>query len=132
MEEVSAAPPARPASSASSLLLPPDFIQDPAVYLSKVAAASPSPQGLSQLAGSVAAWFQSPASAATSSQVANIYLQAAAAQLQYENTTATTASGARVEESEMLQTQQKYEIMEVRSFHFYGSSTRVTTLVIFF
>jgi hypothetical protein len=62
----------------------------------------------------VASWFQSPASAQAASQVANIYLQAAAAQLRFEASAVGAAAGGRLEEIEMLHTQRKYEVIEVR------------------
>lgn len=108
------APSDRPVPSASSLLLPPAFVQDPTAYLSKVASSPSSREGLAQLAGSVATWFQSSTSADTAPQFASIYLQAAALQLQYDDS-ATILAGTRIEETEMLLTQQKYEIIEVRT-----------------
>jgi hypothetical protein len=117
-EQPAAPAPVRP-PSASALLLPPSFVQDPAAYLVSIALESPSPQGLAQLAGSVAAWFQSPASAQKASQVANIYLQATAKQLKHHSMGTAAAGGdARLEEIEMIQTQQRYEVMEVRSLMF--------------
>jgi hypothetical protein len=115
MEQAEAPPhPVPRPPPSSSLLLPSEFVQDPAAYLAFVASEPPSHEALKRLAGSVASWFQSPASAQAASQVANIYLQAAAAQLRFEASAVGAAAGGRLEEIEMLHTQRKYEVIEVR------------------
>lgn len=101
-----------------SSLLPSEFIQDPAAYLAAVASEPQSHEALRRLAGSVALWFQTPASAQAASQVASFYLQAAATQLRFENSDnsamAMAGLGRRMEDIEMLHNQQKYEVIEVR------------------
>jgi hypothetical protein len=111
-------------AASSGLDLPNDFVNDPAMYLTSIASEYPSRQGLASLAGAVARWFVSaspdgsaaadPGSPAT--QVAGLYLQAAAVQLRDRPSggggrVASRGSSADVEQ-EMIQTRCRYETLE--------------------
>ena len=105
-------------------VLPPAFLEDPAGFLASVASQAPSRTATAQLAGPVASFLSqgqghgAPVTAAStsatsaetpggqSSQIAAMYLQAAAKQL---------VGDIRVGdmEQEMLRAQQHYEILEV-------------------
>ncbi|OEU17475.1 hypothetical protein FRACYDRAFT_260885 [Fragilariopsis cylindrus CCMP1102] len=76
----------------STIILPPNFIDDPATFLTSIASQSPSSQGISLLAGPVSRWFMTAASSSNqmgqpgqhhhpAKHVAHIYLGAAATQL---------------------------------------------------
>jgi hypothetical protein len=73
----------------STIILPPNFIEDPATFLTSIASQPPSSQRISLLAGSVSRWFMTAASSNQmgpgqhhpAKHVAHIYLSAAATQL---------------------------------------------------
>ena len=75
----------------STIILPPNFIDDPATFLTSIASQSPSSQGISLLAGPVSRWFMTAAASSNqmgqpgqhhpAKHVAHIYLGAAATQL---------------------------------------------------
>jgi hypothetical protein len=77
-------------NNTSTIILPPNFIEDPATFLTSIASAPPTSQGISLLAGPVSKWFMTTASSNQMGQgqqhhpakhVAHIYLSAAATQL---------------------------------------------------
>jgi hypothetical protein len=108
------------AGGVSNLILPQGFIEDPALFLSSIASQQPSRQGLASLSGPVAKWFvsaaprtligsggqQGPATHHPASQVACLYLQAAAVQLRDDSRIAGDV------EQEMVKAKNQYEILE--------------------
>jgi hypothetical protein len=119
-----ASPAAAGAMPMGNLVLPPAFVEDPAGYLTRIASARPSRQGISMLAGAIAKWFvgaapKSVMDAAMANgdgtalaalhpavHVASHYLRAAAVQLQ----DSTSAAGNM--EQEMIKTKSQYEVLE--------------------
>ena len=97
-------------------MLPAGFVEDPAGFLASIASQQPSRAATSQLAGPVAMFLVQqepfiatsppPTEIPSSSQIAVLYLQAAAKQL---------AGDVKVGdmEQEMIRAQQHYEILEV-------------------
>eukprot|EP00980_Cylindrotheca_fusiformis_P008528 scaffold1807_cov140-Cylindrotheca_fusiformis.AAC.20 len=126
MEQAETASLSAPRASSSSLLLPSEFVQDPAEYLTMVASEPPSYEALRRLAGSVASWFQSPQATALApsalapdaiGNIGSMYLQAAAAQLRQDTPSSSVSSfreptGRRMDEIELLHNQQKCEVIE--------------------
>ncbi|KAL3944739.1 MAG: hypothetical protein SGBAC_001158 [Bacillariaceae sp.] len=106
--------------SSSTLMLPPEFVQDPSSFLTTIASEPPSHEALRKLAGSVASWFSNPNSAEAASQVSSFYLKAAATQLKVETSLAgatvaaarKAARSGRMEEMEMLHIQHKAEVVD--------------------
>eukprot|EP00531_Pseudo-nitzschia_arenysensis_P017862 CAMPEP_0116144274 /NCGR_PEP_ID=MMETSP0329-20121206/15920_1 /TAXON_ID=697910 /ORGANISM="Pseudo-nitzschia arenysensis, Strain B593" /LENGTH=604 /DNA_ID=CAMNT_0003639697 /DNA_START=187 /DNA_END=2001 /DNA_ORIENTATION=+ len=93
--------------STLSIALPPSFVSDPAAFLTSIASRpSPSPEGISLLAGPLSEWFRKSeescreigklygqgASVHPASHVAHLYLCAAATQLREEPLQGITAS----------------------------------------
>mmetsp|Transcript_28536 Transcript_28536/g.69164 ORF Transcript_28536/g.69164 Transcript_28536/m.69164 type:complete len:487 (+) Transcript_28536:362-1822(+) len=106
--------------SSSTLILPPEFIQDPSSFLTMIASEPPSHEALRKLAGPVASWFSNPNSAEAASQVSSLYLKAAATQLKVETASVgasvaaarKAARSGRMEEMEMLHIQHKAEVVD--------------------
>lgn len=108
-------------AAAEALTLPPAFIEDPAAFLLKIASQKPTREGLAKLAGPVAKWFVSAGGKVdttngAATQVAPLYLQAAANQLQEMGggmmATTTNNNDPAAMQQEMAKTKNQYETLE--------------------